>query len=95
MAFTAETNLELNQEIVFRTNKDGTIVVMKMDDDEVFYKIDGVAAEIWQKISEKESNLGKIANTISAEYSVPAQKIIDDAQIFLEKIASLKLISIQ
>jgi hypothetical protein len=92
--FTAETNLALNEEIVFRTNKDGTIVVMKMDDDEVFYKIDGVAAEIWQKISSKEANLGSIASTLSEEYEVSAQKIIEDAQPFLEKVTSLNLLKI-
>ena len=94
MNFTANTNLVLNEEIVFRTNKDGTIVVMKMDDDEVFYKIDGVAAEIWQKISNKESNLGSIANDLSSEYNVTAQKIIDDAQVFLAKTTELNLLRV-
>lgn len=94
MIFTAEKNFSLNPEIVFRTNKDGTIVVMKMDDDEVFYKIDGVAAEIWQKIAEKQSNLGMIANTLAGQYEVPAERIIDDAQEFLGKVISLNLVSV-
>jgi regulatory protein YycI of two-component signal transduction system YycFG len=93
MNFSTQNNFIMNDGVVFRTNKDGTVVVMKMNDDEVFYKIDGVAAEIFQRITVSESNLGLLAEDLSKEYEVSSQKIIDDAQDFLEKAISLDLIS--
>jgi hypothetical protein len=72
MKFTATNNIEVREEVVFRSNKDGSIVVMKMNDDDMFYKINGVAAEMWQKFSEKKSNLGDVANELSKNYSIPS-----------------------
>jgi len=85
----------MNEGIVFRTNKDGTVVVMKMNDDEVFYKIDGVAAEMFQKISTNEMTLGKIVEDLANEYSVPTSKIMEDAQPFLSRATSLELVSVR
>ena len=47
MEFTFNSNIEVAPEIVSRTSNDGTIIVMKMTDDDFFYKINGVSAEIW------------------------------------------------
>ncbi len=95
MNFTAENIFTMNEGIVFRTNKDGTVVVMKMNDDEVFYKIDGVAAEMFQKISTNEMTLGKIVEDLANEYSVPTSKIMEDAQPFLSRATSLELVSVR
>lgn len=93
MNFSPQNSFIMKDGVVFRANKDGTVVVMKMNDDEVFYKIDGVAAEIFQRITVSESTLGLLAEDLSMDYSVSAQQIIDDAQEFLKKAISLDLIS--
>lgn len=94
MTFTAAYNIQVREEVVFRSNKDGSIVVMKMNDDDIFYKINGVAAEMWQKFSEKECNLGDVANDLSENYAIPSEKIILDAQVFLAKVLELELIRV-
>lgn len=94
MNFTPANCIEIKAEVVFRSNKDGTIVVMKMDDDDMFYKINGVAAEMWQKFNSAKLNLGQIAEDLSKNYSVSAEKIIADSQLFLNKINDLNLIHI-
>ena len=94
MEFSANSNIELNAGVVFRSNKDGTIVVMKMNDDDMFYKINGVAAEIWQNFSDKTVNLGVIAESIAKDYSVSPEKIILDSQEFLSKAIKMDLIRV-
>lgn len=95
MNFTATNNIELREGVVFRTNKDGTIVVMKMNDDDIFFKINGVAAEMWQRFADKKTNLGEVANELSESYSVPSEKIMTDAQTFLGKILELELVRVK
>jgi hypothetical protein len=94
MNFSTLSNIEIKKEIVFRTNKDGTVVVMKMDDDDMFYKISGVAAEMWTSFSEKKSNLGQVVNEIAQNYSISEEKVISDSQVFLNKILELNLIEV-
>jgi len=94
MVFSANSFIEIKDQVVFRTNKDGTIVVMKMNDDDMFYKINGVAAEMWKMFSEKRMSLGEVATSLSIEYTVSSEKIISDAQLFLTKILEFDLIQV-
>lgn len=94
MDFTFNSNIEVAPEVVSRTSNDGTIIVMKMTDDDFFYKINGVSAEIWLKVSGKKSNLGEIINELAQDYNLPAEKIRTDAQVFLNKALDLKLIQL-
>lgn len=92
MNFTQENHITLADDIVCRVNQDGTVIVMKMNEDEFFYKINGVAAEMWQKFSTDKSNLGQILNDLAANYSIPAETILKDSQEFLSKVYDLKFI---
>lgn len=94
MEFTQELNVQIAKEVVSRTSHDGTIIVMKMTDDDFFYKINGVAAEIWQKLTVKSAKLGDVISEIASEYKLPEEKIMKDAQNFLNKILDLKLIEL-
>lgn len=94
MKFETANNVEIKEEIVFRSNKDGTVVVMKMDNDDMFYKITGVAAEMWQSFSEKNNNLGDVTGILAKNYSTSSDEIIKDAQDFLNKILELDLVKV-
>ncbi len=86
--------MQIAPEVVSRNSNDGTVIVMKMTDDNFFYKINGVAAEMWMKISAQNSNLGEVIKEISTEYNIPEDQIKKDAQEFLNKAYELKLIQI-
>jgi hypothetical protein len=94
MNITAENYIELKDGLVCRVNKDGSIIVMKMNDDDLFYKVNGVAADMWQKFSDKKIHLGHIVNDLSKEYSIPVERIVADAQSFLNKAIELDFIRI-
>ncbi len=93
MNISLDSIINIDSEIVYRTNKDGTVVVMKMDNDDKFYKITGVAAEMWHQFSKNDKPLNKIINDLSNVYEVPREQILTDAKDFLEKIHNLKLVT--
>ena len=94
MNISLQSIICIDPEIVFRTNKDGTVVVMKMDNDDKFYKINGVAADLWCHFNNNTKPLEEIFDTVSKSYSVSKEKIIADSEGFLSKISSLKLVTI-
>ncbi len=93
MSISLESKINIDSEIVFRTNKDGTVVVMKMDNDDKFYKITGVAAEMWHQFGKNDKSLEVIIAELSETYNIPRDQILSDAKDFLEKISNLKLIT--
>ncbi len=94
MEFTFENGIQISSEVVSRASNDGTVIVMKMTDDDFFYKINGVAAEMWLKFSDKKSNLGEVIDELANDYNLPKEKIRSDAQAFLNKALELKLIQL-
>jgi len=44
---TAETSVLITQGVVSRRNQDGTVILMKLDESNLFFKIDGLAAALW------------------------------------------------
>lgn len=86
------SNLKISEEIVVRENKDGTVIAMKMDDGDIFYKIDGVAAEIFKDIR-KNVDLKTAIEKVSLSYKIDAATILNDATPFLNKLIELGLAS--
>lgn len=87
----SETYFEVAEDVVFRTNKDGTVVIMRMDDSNNFYKIDGVAAKIWTELSGNLS-LEMIQNNILNEYEVSSEKIATDSEHLIASLLQKNLI---
>ena len=61
--------LKVNEQLVCRKNQDGTVILMRMDESSNFYKITGVATEVWEKLQNKVS-LENIYTELSEKYSV-------------------------
>lgn len=92
MEFNLDQNIQISPDVVSRTSNDGTVIVMKMSDDDFFYKINGVAAEMWLKFTDKNANLGAIIKELAGIYGVSEETIQKDAQGFLNRAFELKLI---
>lgn len=80
------------EDIISRTNQDGTCVLMRMDDSSVFFKIDGVAAEVWQEIA-KGSKANSILDQLAQKHSVEISVLANDTKNFLEEIINKKFIT--
>lgn len=92
--FSTELQVTLLEDIVCRKNQDGTIVIMKMDDSDLFYKIDGIAAEIWLRLEKKEV-IRDIFSAIMDDYDVAEEKLKEDMLIFLKDLLKNELITVQ
>lgn len=80
------------EDIISRTNQDGTCVLMRMDDSSVFFKIDGVAAEVWQEIA-KGSKVSNILDQLAQKHSVEKSVLENDTKSFLEEILNKNFIT--
>ena len=84
-------NYFLTENIVSRVNQDGTVIIMKMDEGNTFYKINGVAAEVWKELSTKK-NINQIVDEVISNYEAPEEKIRNDIKIFVETLLAKDLI---
>lgn len=80
------------EDIISRTNQDGTCVLMRMDDSSVFFKIDGVAAEVWQSISKGQS-ASEILDQLAQKHSVEKSVIENDTKSFIQEVLDKKFIT--
>lgn len=83
---------EVSKDIVSRRNQDGTVVLMRMDDSELFYKIDGIAAEVFSLIDGKKNFLALVESVFKnhAGHEDRLQKDIDN---FFTKLVDMKMVT--
>jgi hypothetical protein len=93
MNFTNKTEILVSKDTVCRINQDGTVILMKMDDSDFIYKINGVAGEMYQMFHAGKLNLGDVVTELAANYQISPDKILSDAQEFLKRAHDLKFIS--
>ena len=89
-----EAHVVISNDIVIRENKDGTVIAMKMDDSDLFYKIDGVAAEVFKNLR-KNIDLKTSVENLSKKHSVPMSTLHNDVSAFLKKLVDLGFISLE
>lgn len=93
LPFDEKTIFTKSKAFVHRINKDDTAILVKISDEDEFYKIHGVASIIWQSIDGKVS-LGEILSKILKEYDVTNDQLIKDTTPFLEQLIELEIISV-
>ena len=88
-----EQKFQLAQDIVVRKNNDGTIIVMIMDDSNLFYKVDGVAAEVFSLL-EQEKSYGEVIDLLSNKHSVSTELLKKDSFTFLKDLERLEMLDL-
>ncbi len=86
-----DCNYVVLESVVSRANQDGTVILMKMDEGNTFFKIDGVAAEVWKELSNKK-NINDITKDLISAYNAPEEKIKTDVKNFVETLLTKDLI---
>ena len=89
-----EAHVVFSNDIVVRENKDGTVIAMKMDDGDMFYKIDGVAAELFKDLR-KDQTLKSSFEKIQNSYQVDANKLHGDISVFLRQLIKLGFVTLE
>lgn len=85
------TIFSTSTQYVHRRNPDDSVILMKVTDDDDFFKITGVASQIWQRIDGKR-NIEEILDSILEEYDVTEEQLIKDAEPFLKRLIELEII---
>ena len=62
-----DKKVSVQPDLVARNNEDGTVVVMRMDESNLFFKIDGIAADIWKGLNANQ-DLKQVFAQIKANY---------------------------
>lgn len=85
------TRYVIDDEIVASRNNDGSIVAMKVDDSDLFYKITGVATEVWNKL-EAGVNTDEIIASITSEYEISKDVVEKDIEEFYKDLLKFNII---
>ncbi len=88
-----DKTVKVQPDLVARNNDDGTIVVMRMDESNLFFKIEGVAAEVWKGLN-KNQNLKQIFADIKSNYDVDDTQLLGDIEGFINDLKGRDLIQI-
>lgn len=86
-----ESKYVVEEGIVSRTNQDGTVIIMKMDEGNTFFKINGVAAVVWKELALKK-DINDIYHSALAEYNVTENQLKSDIQNLLDSLLAKSLI---
>lgn len=78
-------------DIVCRNNEDGSIVVLRIDSGDEFFKIEGVASEAFELIDSKRT-LGEIVKMIDVAYGVGEEVICKDVSIFFSDLLAKNIV---
>jgi hypothetical protein len=88
-SFNDQSVLKHNESnIVFRRNKDGSVLITQLNNDNKFYKINGVAAELWMKLDGSQS-LQKIMQELLSSYDVDSNLLYKDSESALTELMKL------
>lgn len=93
MSSLLDKKVSVGSDLVARNNEDGTIVVMRMDESNLFFKIDGVAADVWKGLNANK-DLKQIFAEVKAEYAVNDDQLLSDIEAFLNELKGRALIEI-
>ena len=83
--------LEMSKDLVARKNQDGTVIVMKLDDSAVFYKIDGIAAAVWSELGNKPT-LSELLSKFSEQHPNHREQIGRDVTNLVTALLGKQLI---
>ena len=74
-------------DIVSRKNQDGTLLIMRMDDSDIFYKVDGLAAQTTNLLHEGNSPKESIQKLSTNFPNIPLEQIKTDVSKLVSELA--------
>ena len=84
-------NYEVYEDVVSRDNQDGTVIVMKMDEGNMFFKLTNISAEIWRELTQKKG-LNQIFSDVMENYDVSEEVLRQDVTHLMKGLVEKRLI---
>jgi hypothetical protein len=89
-------NFKVNEEVIFKTNLEGTeIFIVFLNEDNHYFKINGLAAKIWKIIDEKGNekiNSESLFEECNQKLNPNNEKFQNDFHQFLNQLKEEKII---
>lgn len=89
-------SFKVNPDVIFKTDFSGdNILIIFLNDENFYYKIDGLAAQIWKLIDSKTTSPLKsddIYQECLTLFNPPADQFRQDYEKYLEKLIDEKII---
>ena len=84
--------VEVSKETIARVNQDGTVIVMKLDESSLFYKIDGIAAEVWSCLTQQKTTT-ELLREIETKYPTFKSQLSSDVPQFIGELLKKNLLT--
>lgn len=84
-------NYEVYEDVVSRDNQDGTVIVMKMDEGNSFFKLTNISADIWRELTQKK-DLNQIFNEVMNSYDVSEEVLRQDIEKLMKGLVERRLL---
>lgn len=84
--------LQAAKELISRKNQDGTVIIMKLDESTSFYKIDGLAAEVWENLVQRNT-LENLLKAVKTNHPGHHSELETDVPKFVVELLNKKLIT--
>lgn len=84
-------NYEVYEDVVSRDNQDGTVIVMKMDEGNTFFKLTNISAEIWRELTQKKG-LNQIFSGVLENYDVSEEMLRQDVEHLMKGLVERRLV---
>ena len=81
----------LQDNIISKRNIDGDLIILSLDQDDQFYKLNGVSSEIWESIDDEKSWAQILAPVLSI-YEVTEKQLNEDMSQFVEDLKKYSLL---
>jgi hypothetical protein len=78
--------------VISRRNQNGTVILMRLDKASSFYKIDGIAAEVWACL-EAPKALEPVIDYFAKRYPAKAKSLHKDIDVLVKKLVKLDLLA--
>ena len=79
-------------DVLSRDNADGTVAIMKLDNDRFFFTLSDMAAEVWKRMNGK-TPLEVIKKELVKKFSPPETRFNRDVEKLLKDLKKEKLIA--
>lgn len=83
----------LKEDTIARVNENNTVILMKADDSDIFFKIHGLAAQVWKNVISDGEDISTFIEKTCKVYDVKNSKVESDITAFFELLRSKDLVS--
>ncbi|MCC6277965.1 MAG: PqqD family protein [Oligoflexia bacterium] len=90
---TAKTVIKRAANVISRTNIDGTVAIMRLDEDQFFYTLDGISADLWNQFNGK-ANLSSLIKALSKKHPFDQKRMQKDAEKMILQLKKQKLVDL-